>query len=101
MSKLIDTIETDIKTAWGVVEGAAVAAAKLVWEDFKPTFTALLPEEYAILKTAILGVLQGAEDKSLEEVETALLNAGAAEVALVKKLGSSLTQAVIAVVKAA
>lgn len=101
MGSLITTIEDDLKAAWGAVEGEVETLGKAVWEDFKPTITALLPDEYAILKTAIIGVVEGAEDKSVEEIETALLNAGESEIALVKKAGSAFTQALIAVVRAA
>lgn len=100
MTDLIQTIENDLKAAWGTLEGVVESAAKTVWDDFKPTFAAFLPEEYAIVKTAITGVLQGAEDRSVEEIETALLNAGTDEVALIKKVGSATIQALIAVVKA-
>jgi len=99
MTSLITTIETDLKAAWGAIEGAVENAAKEVWDDFKVSFTALLPEEYTIVKTAIVGVLEGAADKSIEEIETALLNAGGQELALIEKLGSEVVQALISVVK--
>jgi len=98
---IFSTIEADIKKAWGAVEGEVVTLAHEFWEDVKPVVVSLAPEEYAIVKNAIVGVLQGAQDRSIEEVETALLNAGEQEIALIKKAGSAAIQALIAVVKAA
>lgn len=98
---IFTTIEADVKAAWGTVEGEVVTLANEFWADVKPVLTSLAPEEYAIVKAAIVDALQGAQDRSIEEVETALLNAGEAELALIKKAGSAAIQALIAVVKAA
>ncbi len=98
---IFQTIEADVKAAWGAVEGEVVTLANEFWADVKPVVTALAPEEYAIVKTAIVGVLEGAESHSIEQIETALLNAGEQELALIKKAGSAAIQALIAVIKAA
>ena len=63
---------------------------------------ALLPAQYATLKALIVEVLTDVADGDIADIETAVLNkAEAAALGFVRALGSSVLQAVIAIVKAA
>lgn len=99
MTSFIQTVEDDIVAAWGAIEATVEADALVVWNDFKSAFTALLPQEYALVKSLILKVIPDVLSGDIAAIETAVLNSGAEELALVEKLGSEVVQAIIAVVK--
>jgi hypothetical protein len=99
---LIQTIETDLKAAWGDIEGAIEKDAVALWADFTKTLVALLPAQYATLKALIIEVLTDVATGDIADIETAVLNkAEAAALGFVRALGSSVLQAVIGIVKAA
>jgi hypothetical protein len=107
MSNLIETIESDLKAAWGVVvdevhviESAVEADALVIWADFKAIVTAALPAEYSTLKTFILKALEDVQNNDLADIETAVLNMAQESEEWIKNIGSATLQAVIAVVKA-
>ena len=115
---LIQTIEADLKAAWGelgniaegvVTEGEHVAqevvqtaeqGALTIWSDFRAIVTAALPTEYNTLKGYILKALTAVENGDLADVETAVLNLVQETDAWIVNIGSATLQAIIAVVKA-
>lgn len=101
MADFLKTVEADIEAAWGKLEGEIETGAATVWADFKETFTALLPQEYAVVKSAILSITTDALAGDIAGIETQLLNLGGETLALVEKLGSATVQAIIGVVTAA
>lgn len=101
MTSFIQTVENDIEAAWGRIEGVIETGAATVWNDFKNTFTALLPHEYEIVKADVLKLIEAGMVGDIVGVETALLNAGGETLALIEKLGSATVQSIIGVVTAA
>lgn len=101
MTDLIQTIETDLKAAWGDLEQAVEAGALSFWDSLKTTIDAVLPEEFTVIETALAGLVTAGFQGSIAEAETALLNLGGQELELVQKLGSPIAQAVIAAINAA
>lgn len=101
MTNLIQTIEADIVAAWGELETTVETDATVVWNDFKVSFLAVLPQEYADIKAAIVGIVEKGFMGDIAGIETELLDLGTETVALVAKLGSSTVQAIIGVVASA
>lgn len=100
MSTLIDTIEKDLESAWGVIAPTVEQDALTIWADFRAIITALLPAEYSTLKTLILAAIVDVADGDIADIETSVLNAAVSTAAWVLQIGSATLQAIIAVVKA-
>lgn len=94
------TVVADIKAVWGDIETEGETLATEVWDDFKTAFLAVLPQEYALLKTAIANIIGDGFSGDIAGIEVELLNLGGETLELVKKLGSAVTQALIGTVAA-
>ena len=100
MPTLIQTIEADLATVWGAVVHTVEADAVILWNDFKATFTSLLPAEYAIFKSLAAEAFADVTSGDFADLETAVLNrAEAAGIAFVENLTSPTLQALLAMLK--
>ena len=101
MTTLIQTIETDIQTAWVDVEGFVEQEAVTIWDTLKVVFLGLLPAQWTILTGLLVEVEKDITTGDIADLETGLLNAAETEeLAWVHELGTELLQAVIAILKA-
>lgn len=108
MATLIQTIEADLSAAWGAivneeqkVVGIVEADAVVLWNDFKSTFTSLLPAEYAVFKDIAAQAFKDVASGDWADLETAVLNqAEAAGLKFISALGSATIQALLAMIKA-
>ncbi|MGI8840672.1 MAG: hypothetical protein ACR2F8_07835 [Caulobacteraceae bacterium] len=102
MTTLIQTIEADLSAVWGGIVHAVETDAVILWNDFKATFTSLLPAQYAIFKSLALEAIADVAGGDFADLETAVLNkAEAAGIAFVADLTSPTIQALLAMLKAA
>jgi len=101
MSNLLQTIENDLKTIWVDAEHFVVGEAEILWDDFKAILNSTLPSQYIILRNFVLQVLPEISTGNIADIETAILNlAVVQELDWVKNLGSTMLQAIIALVTA-
>lgn len=102
MSRLVDTIKTDLHAGVSWLEQEAEIAALDVWNVVKGVFVALEPVAAQILLDAVKAAVTAAESgHSIEEIATAVLNTGKAEVIdAAKSAGPGLLQVLVASVKA-
>jgi len=101
-TSLITTIETDLTAGENWLKDELVTTATGVWEILKVVFEALTVQQAQVILD-VLGKVQtdATAGKSLEEIETDMLNTATAdEAALLKAAGSQLIQGLIALVQA-
>ncbi len=102
MPTLIQTIEADLAAVWGGIVHTVEADAVTLWNDFKATFTALAPAEYAIFKSLAVRAFRDVAGGDFADLESAVLNnAEAAGIAFIEDLTSPTIQALLAMLKAA
>ncbi len=102
MPTLIQTIEADLSAVWGGLVHAVEADAAILWNDFKATFTALAPAEYAIFKSLAVRAFHDVAGGDFADLESAVLNkARAPGVSFIEELTSPTIQALLAMLKAA
>lgn len=106
---ILTTIELDIEgffsKAWGAVvngERVIVKDAGILWDDLKGLVQAVIPEEYALLKSAAGRVAVDVLKGDIADFESAMANLATAEEKLViEKVGTPMLQVFIALWKAA
>lgn len=92
----IQTIETDLQTAWGDLEAIVEKDASEAWAAIKSLWTSMLPAQWAILKGLVATVIADVEKGDLAALETAVLNQAGSELAWLTALGKGVLQAALA-----
>lgn len=106
---LLQTIESDLTTAWGVIEGDAEQAGLAIWDAAKVVFTKYEPQFISDILAGVTAFLSAAsadvKSGALADIETAFLNdmsaTGSVLLADAQSLGSDLLQALIGLAKVA
>ena len=101
-SGLIDTIESDLTSAGNWLETEAVGGATALWNVLKVAFILVTSEQAQVIIDVFNKVsTDEAAGKSLEDIETDMLNtASAAELVILQQAGSQIVQGLLAFIQA-
>lgn len=101
-NSLIDTIETDLSAAGNWLDNEALAGGEALWSILKVAFLLVTSKQAQVIIDVFNRVMTDqAAGKSLEEIETDMLNtASADELVILNQAGSVIIQGLLAFIQA-